>query len=145
MPGQGGPDGLTTWTGPRIAQAHVSANGDSIVLEFESSSATSMSLRDVKAANIDGSRNDCTRCCAGEPPFELTADGLNWTRVSRESITIQNSTVKLETVDAHQIQGIRYAWQNYVECVLQNDDQLPAIPFLQSPKQDAPTAIMQLV
>merc|ERR1712048_146417 len=144
MPGQGGPDGLTTWTGPRIAQAHVSANGDSIVLEFESSSATSMSLRDVKAANIDGSRNDCTRCCAGEPPFEVTANGLNWTRVARESVAIQNSIVQLEIGDAQGVQQVRYGWQNYVECVLQNEDQLPAVPFLRSAKQYAPKVLMQL-
>lgn len=130
--GAGGADGLTTWTGPMPMLIRASSAGDSVLIDFEPNSSRLMSLRDVKAANIDGSRNDCTLCCSGSAPFEVKFSGMNWTRVSSSNTTIRNSTVKLIVGNALAVDEVRYAWQNFVQCVLQNEDQLPAIPFVRN-------------
>ena len=52
-----------------------------------------LALRDVKAVNIDGSRNDCVQCCAKAPPFELSADGgKTWLRVQAERMCSPSTT-----------------------------------------------------
>ena len=56
---------IQTWaySGPVLETAEV--NAGTIVLKFAPWSAGGgLALRDVKAANIDGSRNDCVQCCA---------------------------------------------------------------------------------
>ena len=127
---------LQTWTysGPVLETAEVSTG--TIVLKFAGWSAGGgLALRDVKAANIDGSRNDCVQCCAKAPPFELSADGgKTWRRVSRAATdVVPYRTVKLTlapsaTVPTH----VRYAWADYVDCVLENGDGLVSTPFSES-------------
>lgn len=130
--GAGGEDGLTTWAGPHFSKLQAGKDGSGLLVEFdEGSTVGGLRLRDVKALNIDGSSNDCTRCCDGAPPFDVTFDGQNWTTVSRNNTVIDGSSVRL-MVNAAEVQGVRYAWLNYVECVLENGDQLPATPFVQS-------------
>ena len=111
-----------------LETAEVSAG--TIVLKFAPWSAGGgFALRDVKAANIDGSRNDCVQCCAKAPPFELSADGgKTWRRVSRAATdvvpyrTVTLTLAPSATVPTH----VRYAWADYVDCVLENGDGLVA-------------------
>ena len=68
------------------------------------------------------------------PPFELSADGgKTWRRVSRAATELAGVTVKLTlapsaTVPTH----VRYAWADYVDCVLENGDGLVSTPFSES-------------
>jgi hypothetical protein len=120
----------TTWTGPELEA--VARSSDALLLTFRNYSASGMSLRDVKAKNIDGTSNDCTLCCAESPPFEVTADGETWELVTRQDTVINGDVVELRSSAAAKAQAVRYAFLDYVECVLQNDDGLPAGPFLRN-------------
>ena len=96
---------------------------------------------DVKSVNPDNSTNDCTKCCAARPPFEISSDydGRNvtaatWTMIPRDQIVIAGETITLKMAageNAATTQGVRYAWSDFVDCVLVNGDGLPAGPFVQ--------------
>ena len=64
-----------------------------------------------------------------------TAEG-GWTRVPRDQITVNGSVVTLRPKSVEHGQGtpgvsaVRYAWTDYVDCVLANSDGLPAGPFV---------------
>jgi alpha-galactosidase len=107
-------------------------SSEALLLTFQDFSAQAMSLRDVRAKNIDGTSNDCTLCCSESPPFEVTADGLTWELVSQKDTVINGAVVELQGSAATKAQAVRYAFLDYVECVLQNDDGLPAGPFMRA-------------
>ena len=129
------------WTGPVLSA--VSSQGLSTVqLRFEDFSAEGMKLKDVRSTNPDGTTNNCTRCCKGNPPFEISSDydGVNttkatWTKISQAQTTVAGSTVSLkmsgEAQAAGTVTGVRYAWSDFVDCVLVNSDGLPAGPFVE--------------
>ena len=122
------------WTGPVLQT--ITASDGTLTIRFQDAS---LALRDVKAANPDGTRNDCVRCCAGQPPFEVTVDanilGKNaeWTRIDLASTTLDGNTVVLHVGEnmAPNITGVRYAWSDFVDCVLENSEGLVASPFVQ--------------
>lgn len=132
------------WTGPVFLGA--SASGLSTVhVSFAEFSAESMELRDVKSTNPDGTTNNCTRCCAGNPPFEISSDfnGSNtatatWTQIPAAQTAIAGSGVSLKMTERELLQlqprgavtGVRMAWSDFVDCVLVNGDGLPAGPFV---------------
>ena len=122
------------WTGPVLASAAVSlppasAEAAAVVLSFLDWSASGLALKDVKAVNFDGSRNDCTLCCAKAPPFELFAAGA-WAAVPLERIKWDQKRHHITLEGAGRADAVRYAWSDYVECVLVNEAQLPLAPFL---------------
>jgi hypothetical protein len=95
----------------------------------------------VKAANVDGTRNDCTLCCAKQPPFEAQdAETGTWLTLPRTAITVEEShlpsgggggKVHLDvSVVIEGVGAVRYAHTDYVECVLVNNDSLPLAPFV---------------
>ena len=127
--------------------------GTEIILTFTAmSSAGGLSLRDVKApTSVDDGRggvasptNNCTKCCdGGGAPFEITTDpdastarlngrNLTWVRLPRANITVgPGVTVTLSVGAMAEVTGLRYAWTDYVDCVLDNGNSsgIPAAPF----------------
>jgi len=114
-----------------------------IRLLFSYSGEKGMNLRDVQAVDSNGTRNDCHKCCSEAPPFEILMED-QWRTVPRRAITIQDETVILTiptVLDLHKrhvtisaaaaaVTAVRYAWTDYVECVLENSDGLVASPFV---------------
>lgn len=132
----------TMWTGPVLQS--VRRHSDSLLLEFQGASAQNMSLRDVNGKNLDGSRDDCTLCCAQSPPFEVTLDGVSWELVPRKDIVVSKAGVELRGSAAASATAVRYAFLDFVECVLQNQfngDGLPAGPFLRTVSKDPVTMV----
>ena len=123
------PDSL--WTGPMLAGVSRGAAG--VQLAFEAFSAEGLALRDVHARNINDSDNSCKRCCALAPPFEVLVGG-RWARVARDKVQLGDATVTLQGAGA--ATAVRYAWSDYVDCVLTNSDDLPLAPFLQNVTAD---------
>ncbi len=140
--------GDSLWTGPVVREDSVSVVGSTVVVSYSNWSAVGLGLRDVVAKNINGSDNSCRGCCAEMPPFELL-DGAsgNWTRAPRSALMVDAaaSTVTIQfTTTVGSASGnanggavvlgaapeaVRYAWSDYVECVVVNSDDLPAAPF----------------
>ena len=130
------------WTGP-VLNAVSSQGLSTVELRFEDFSAEGMKLKDVRSTNPDGTTNNCTRCCKGNPPFEISSDydGVNttkatWTKISQAQTTVAGSTVSLKMSGeaaqaAGTVTGVRYAWSDFVDCVLVNSDGLPAGPFVE--------------
>jgi hypothetical protein len=127
--------------------------GTEITLTFTAmSSAGGLSLRDVKAptsvddgrGGVPSSSNNCTKCCdGGGAPFEITTDpdapsarihnrNLTWIRIPRADITLgPGATVTLKVAAQRNVTGLRYAWTDFVDCVLDNGNSsgIPAGPF----------------
>lgn len=147
---------IPLWTGPVLHSAALSSStrGTDVVLTFTAmSSAGGLSLRDVKAptsvndgrGGVPSDNNNCTKCCdGGGAPFEVTFDkdpagariegrNLTWARLSREQITVARNVVTLKASgDGAQVAtGVRYAWTDFVDCVLDNGNSsgIPAGPF----------------
>eukprot|EP00040_Diaphanoeca_grandis_P027821 m.159215 g.159215 ORF g.159215 m.159215 type:complete len:969 (-) comp31127_c1_seq1:249-3155(-) len=139
--------GDSLWTGPILSnitmststsnRVHVRGGGGAmmtaVTITFEPFTAVGLALKDVHALNINGSANDCVRCCAGEQPFEVLVGG-EWVRPSRQAITMPSeATVSISTsATPATITAVRYAWSDYVDCVLVNNDSLSLAPFLQN-------------
>lgn len=145
--------GLPLWTGPVLSAVELSSSRDRIILNFtEMSSQGGLSLRDVKApTSVDDGRggvpqpsNNCTRCCdGGGAPFEVTFDSnpagarqagrnLTWVRLHRTDIAVgANSVVLAHGQHGASPTGVRYAWTDFVDCVLDNGNSsgIPASPF----------------
>ena len=94
----------------------------------------SLSLRDVVGQNVDGTWNNCTLCCGGQPPFEVNSKSVGWVRVDAQSTKVDGNAVVLSPlpVPSSDVVGVRYAWTDFVECVLQNDQGLVATPFVRN-------------
>ena len=146
-----GQESIPLWTGP-VLQGIVQ-HVTSITLTFTAmSSAGGLTLRDVRApSSVNDGRNgvasptnNCTKCCdGGGAPFEVTTDpqpatarlhgrNLTWVRLPRANISVgPGHTVTLTTPDA-EVTGLRYAWTDFVDCVLgnRNSSGIPAGPFL---------------
>lgn len=148
-------DGVTSslWTGPVLANITTVVKhapyAMTVTLSFLEWSASGLALQDVKAENIDGSRNDCTKCCARAPPFEVQAaaakDGSSasnsnnnndsttnnntWTRIPFEQITVTGSSIEFITTEA--VGAVRYAYSDYVDCIVVNNDSLVLAPFVE--------------
>ena len=106
----------------------------SLRLSFEDFTAEGLALKDVLSTNPDGTTNNCSArdaklpsCCAHMPPFEVYS-GTSWTRVPHDQIAVSGSSVKLTT--SAPPTKVRYAWADYVDCILVNSDGLPAGPFV---------------
>jgi len=123
------PNYKSLWTGPVLDSAAVAANG--VVLKFVNWSAGGLALKDVKAVNVDGTRNDCVLCCTKAPPFELFSGGV-WSLVPPESIKVDQTHQQITLEGTGSAEAVRYAWSDYVECVLVNDAQLPLAPFVRN-------------
>lgn len=111
------------WTGPVLTEpshraAHHSSNGTAVVVGLQVFSAHGLSLRDV---------NNCTTCCKASSPFELF-NGSVWRQVHPASFDSAASNVQLPATGADT--QVRYAWSDFVQCVLVNNDSLPLGPFL---------------
>jgi alpha-galactosidase len=122
------------WTGPIFYGAKVLSD-NKVVLMFDEVGSKGMTLRPVKAKNIDGTSNDCTMCCTGGGlPFEISFDqGKSYNRVPLQNINISNNVVTLSFNETSSVTNVRYAWSDYVDCVLDGiESGLPAGPFVQS-------------
>ena len=130
------------WTGPVFSGDADNSVKGLVTVKFDLITAGGgMTLRDVKAKNIDGTSNDCIACCNGSGiPFEvaLPAAGseneVTWVRIAKEDVEIVsgvNNTIKLKFSSQEHAVSIRYAYSDYVECVLDNiDTGFPAGPFV---------------
>lgn len=145
--------GLPLWTGPVLSAVALNPITGRIILNFTAmSSQGGLSLRDVKAptsvddgrGGIPQSTNNCTRCCdGGGGPFEVTyasnpaharqeGRNLTWVRLARADIDVGASSVVLaHGQQQHSPTGLRYAWTDFVDCVLDNGNSsgIPAGPF----------------
>ncbi|KAJ9469111.1 putative alpha-galactosidase [Diplonema papillatum] len=126
------------WTGPVFSAAEQDpAAGDAIVISFDEGSAFSLSLRNVTGPNAAsqvktfGAWNNCTQCCPGLPPFEVSYNYTSWVRipVADVALTDNATTITLRNVAKNAV-SLRYAWADFVDCVLVNGDNLPAGPFV---------------
>lgn len=86
---------------------------------------------------MDKTSNDCRKCCSEAPPFEVLledADGSEWRTVPRDSVSIRGRSVILDLSamkpSADAATAVRYAWSDYVDCVLENSEGLVTSPFL---------------
>eukprot|EP00041_Stephanoeca_diplocostata_P036427 m.1331336 g.1331336 ORF g.1331336 m.1331336 type:complete len:916 (+) comp24863_c1_seq1:65-2812(+) len=104
------------WTGPELDSVSYDAGNKNVVLSLVGYSAEGIYLKDVP---------NCTLCCAKQSPFEvqLSANGT-WTTVVP---TLCAAEVTLSVAVAPV--AVRYAWHDFVECVLVNNDSLPMGPF----------------
>lgn len=127
----------SVWTGPVLQT--VLGDSSSVALKFEGFSAQGMELRDVRSTNPDGTTNNCSArhaadgpsCCDGMPPFELWDATINaWVRPKRSSIHMDQGDASITIESSSQVTKVRYAWADYVDCVLVNSDGLPAGPFV---------------
>ena len=110
-------NGVPLWTGPVLSNA--SFADDAVTITMEGYTAGGMKLRDVK---------DCTVCCKGSSPFEVlaTVDTASWTEAKVASITATGVVLHA----AAGATAVRYAWTDFVECVLVNEADLPMGPFM---------------
>ena len=115
----------TYWTGPLVKEV-----SDQMEVTFVEGTAFNLSLQNVTGVNSDFSPDDCTKCCPGQPPFEVYAGGA-WVRVSLVNTVISQDkkTVRLMNTPTG-VSQVRYAYADYVECKLQNSDGLPLGPFI---------------
>ena len=119
------------WTGPVFAAA--SSSGGEVTLTFEDFSAVGLKLKDVLSTNPDGSTNNCSArtvgpsCCEGMPPFEL-GNGEHWVRPKTAEIKLMGNRVVIAGTPG--MTQVRYGWADFVDCVLVNNDSLPAGPFV---------------
>jgi hypothetical protein len=123
------------WTGPILSSITKGTTADAVgevLLSFTNWSATGLTLHDVHAKNIDGTDNSCKLCCAGAAPFEVQV-GKNWVMVSMANTLVDaaTSTVTLKGASGD-VTAVRYAWRDYVECTLINNDSLPLSPFVEN-------------
>jgi alpha-galactosidase len=122
------------WTGPVLSStssSSSSSSSSSVIIELETFTSTNLTLHDVKGVNSDGTRDDCTLCCDRLPPFEVSSDHSNWTRVSRENIILHSSSVELQGI-TNTVRFVRYGWSDFQDCVLVNNDSLPLAPFVRA-------------
>ena len=127
----------SVWTGPLLQKAV--ADASSVTLEFDGFSAQGLQLQDVLSTNPDGTTNNCSArkavdgpsCCDGMPPFELwDAKTKAWVRAKRSSIQLKQGHPSITILSSNPATKVRYAWADYVDCVLVNSDGLPAGPFV---------------
>lgn len=109
------------WTGPvltepsQAAARRASSSSANITVGLQAFSAQGLALRDV---------HDCTTCCAGASPFEVF-NGTSWRRVRPNSLAGASVRLPATAGDSY----VRYAWSDFVQCVLVNNDSLPLGPF----------------
>eukprot|EP01052_Picozoa_sp_SAG31_P012975 SAG31_NODE_770_length_12217_cov_2.855174_11_plen_395_part_00 len=117
------------WTGPVVQTA--SLEGVTLTITFDPVTAVGLKLVDTKSTNPDGSTNNCTRCCVGAPPFEVGAGG-KWTRLPLSAVKTMGTTGLMLHLPGNlsMPDHVRYAWSDFVDCTLQNNDSLPAGPFV---------------
>ena len=113
------------WTGPVFAGA--AEDNGAVRITFTEGSAVMPSLKDVHGVNVNGTSADCTLCCAKQPPFEVLVKG-KWMRVSVAHTSFDGSDVVLKHQEG--VTSVRYAWMDFVECVVVNNDSLPLGPFV---------------
>ena len=71
--------------------------------------------------------NQCRRCC-GAPAFEVTSDaGETW--APAEAVALSGTAVHVTGRGGRPPVALRYAWQDYPECLLHNAEGAPAAPF----------------
>ena len=111
---------------------NVSTTANTLTLSFSNQSVGGgMALHDVVGLNVDGTWNNCTLCCKELPPFEVHTSKDGWTQVAQNATTVTDTAVLLSpAVSVSSVTAVRYAWTDFVECVLQNDDGLVAGPFV---------------
>ena len=126
----------SVWTGPVFEGA--SGGKSEVILSFEAFSAEGLVLKNVLSTNPDGSTNNCSArkagpsCCDGMPPFELW-DGTQWARPKAAEIRLVQNRVVINVDNMAAVGStskVRYAWADYIDCVLANSDGLPAGPFV---------------
>jgi len=105
--------------GPSLAVASLA--GNTLTLIF--SNAVGMSLLPT---------HNCTACCKFDRIFEYTSAAVpmtSWVVVPAASVSLAGSRVTLAGVAADAL-AVRYAYQNFPECVLSNANQLVAGSFI---------------
>jgi hypothetical protein len=96
----------------------------------------------VKFANARGIRlagaHNCTECCSSNATFEVSYDKASWqpvasSQIDGESVIITLLTNSQEAAGASTAAAplsVRHAHQDYPECVILNDNGIPASPFV---------------
>ena len=131
----GGKDGVSSslWTGPVVTSTEASFGSDMISVSLANWSAVGLALQDVHAKNIDGSDNSCIGCCAEVPPFEIqSSPDSNWTRVAHDDIVLNaaGSEIQIKVSGSPQAPvALRYAGDDFAQCVVVNSDGLAMAPF----------------
>eukprot|EP01061_Rhynchopus_euleeides_P016422 TRINITY_DN276_c0_g1_i1.p1 TRINITY_DN276_c0_g1~~TRINITY_DN276_c0_g1_i1.p1 ORF type:complete len:935 (+),score=333.85 TRINITY_DN276_c0_g1_i1:60-2807(+) len=117
------------WTGPLFQEA-VRVSATSVKIVFVEDTAFGLALQDMTGINSDLTADDCTLCCAKAAPFEVFVSG-GWQRVAQQdTVLADNATTVLLQNLAEGVSEVRYAYANYVECVLRSSDGLPLGPFV---------------
>ena len=124
-------DTMPLWTGP--IHSNVTFTPSDVTVSMEVYSAPGLKTRDVK---------DCTLCCNGSSPFEVTTDGTHWTKAAIKHFTNTVGAASV-TVEGSGATAVRYAWTDFVECVVVNDADLPMGPFAYA-KESEPSAAPSL-
>ena len=71
------------------------------------------------------------KCCAEAPPFEVwPQSAAEWIVVPAHSTTVDANAGTVTLTAASKVVAVRYAFADYVDCVLVNNDSLPLAPFI---------------
>jgi hypothetical protein len=102
---------MPLWTGPVLTSVTKTA-ATTVTVALEGYSAVGLRLQDVK---------DCMQCCKAGSPFETTSSynpssTAPWTKASATYLGAGSVVLTVPSDTA----AIRYAWHDYVECVLVN-------------------------
>eukprot|EP00050_Salpingoeca_kvevrii_P007394 m.295919 g.295919 ORF g.295919 m.295919 type:complete len:914 (+) comp13288_c0_seq1:1-2742(+) len=113
--------GSTIWTGPLVQQVDYVPTLNTVQIIFESWTAQGLRFKPVF---------NCTTCC-NTSPFEMF-NGTTWVTAEAQ---IQGITVSVLSPWAAGTElQLRYAWTDFVQCVVTNDDDLLLTPFSATPQ-----------
>ena len=124
--------------GPQLAGVHAQGAMATVTLKPVGIRATAPELALTDVA-------DCTTCCKGSNnTFEVSVDGgLTWSGVAPGAVDVSTpGTITLASRAMGAITHVRYAWRDFVNCVVTNEDGLPLGPFQNSvtPSRARPAA-----
>lgn len=111
------------YSGPLPTTVAMDSASSTISIDFVDWTAVGLHLADVP---------NCTTCCSGSTPFEVSADGGQHWKSANGTISSSGDHVIISlpsTASASAVTEVRYAWTDFVQCVLKNEYGLVAGPF----------------
>lgn len=94
--------------GPVFSSASVA--GGVVEIQYQRGTANGLHLAPCAACETVNSK-----LCCGESPFELSTDGVTW---SRANFAIAGETVKIAVKPGEDVKHVRYAWESMPQCSL---------------------------
>lgn len=109
--------GGSLWTGPLLD--NISMADGKMVLQMQEWSAVGLAFKDVP---------NCIDCCKHYRPFQISVDdAVSW---QNAEATIDGARVELTMPGINNtgpIVHVRYAWADFVDCVMVNNDRCGAV------------------